>query len=206
MHWHWSLRLVEVESAAHVTHVSITTIRWADDVWSLLDDKRSAIIKFWDDLLLSYSNIWLISLFRDFPEAWIHHCALDCQELTELGYTVLISCTFQRTWTESLLLKQLNGMFRAARNPRVEQVRCADNPSPSLSCMAVNKNSLSFFLYEVLHLLAYHQDLLGIRSLQVLPVVVKVCDFFVVEAFRVVWKPNLVIDAVATRWMFSRLL
>lgn len=206
MHWHWALRLVEFESAAHVTHVSMNTIRWSDDVWFLLDDEISAVIKFWYDLRPSYSDIRLINFLWDFPKAWVHHCALDYQELTELGDTVPISFSFQRTWTEPLLLKQLNGMFCGACNPRVEQVWCADNPSPSLSCMAVNKNSLSFFLYIVLHLLAYHQDLLGIRSLQVLPVVIKVCNFFVVEAFRIVWKPNLVIDPIAARWMFTRLL
>lgn len=148
----------------------------------------------------------LIDCFWDFLKAWIHQSALDNQELAKLGDTLLISCPFKRTWTESLLLKQFNSMICAVCNSSVIKVRCTNNSSPALSCVTVHKNTLVPFLHVILHLLAYHQDLLWVRRLQVLPMVIEVCDSAIVKDFRVVRKPNFVIDPIATWGVLPRFL
>lgn len=88
----------------------------------------------------------------------------------------------------------------------IEQIRCTDNTGSALTCVAVNKNSLTALFGVSFHLLADHQNLFGRGCFEILPVVVKVSNSLVVENFWVIRETNSVIDTVAARRVLTRFL
>ena len=71
--------------------------------------------------------------------------------------------------------------------------------------MTVNKNPFPF-LVKALQDLADHECLLNLGAREVLPEKVEVGDTCVIEYLTIVREANFVIDTVATKGMFSRLL
>ena len=71
--------------------------------------------------------------------------------------------------------------------------------------MAVHEYSLPF-LIETLEYLANHECLRKFRASEILPEKVEVGDTCVIEYLAIVGEANFVIDAVAAKGMFTRLL